>query len=263
MEPAPTFSAWQSAPSTSQHVRLRLFCLPYAGGNASIFHGWEQRIAADVAVVPVQLPGRDSRFKEALCRHMEQLIPALAQSLLPDLDRPFAFFGHSMGALTSFELSRYLRQHYGQQPSHLFVSAHRAPQIPNPDSGAYSLPEAAFVERLRKLNGTPEHILSNPDLMQLLMPILRADFSICGSYRYLEDAPLDCPITVFGGSRDPLTRREQLTGWSEQTTASCTHCTIPGDHFFLHSAQPLLLWTIDQELQRILHGVNQLALQSC
>jgi len=132
----------------------------------------------------------------------------------------------------------------------MFVSAHHAPQIPNPEPGIYQLPEPEFVEKLRCLNGTSDQVLKNSDLMALMLPTLRADFTICGTYQYADDAPLDCPISAFGGMQDPLAHHDQLVAWREQTSADFSLRMIPGGHFFIHTSQPLLLWAISQELRQ-------------
>lgn len=178
------------------------------------------------------------------------LVRAIAQALLPHLDKPFALFGHSMGGLISFELVRLLRREYGLSPVHLFVAGHRAPQVPDLDLPVHNLPESAFLDELRHLNGTPEAVLENAELMQLLLPTLRADFAVLETYVYAPGLPLDCPLTVFGGLQDGEVSCDRLEAWREQTTASFSLSMLPGDHFFLHTAQPLLLQFLAQELHR-------------
>jgi medium-chain acyl-[acyl-carrier-protein] hydrolase len=250
-------ASWAARPPAGSQARLRLFCFPYAGGGASVFRGWAQQLSASVAVYPVQLPGRESQLNEPAFIRMEPLVRALAQTLLPDLDRPFALFGHSMGALICFELARFLRQHYRLSPIQLFVSAHRAPQLPNPEPAIYQLPEPAFLEKLRRLNGTSEAVLRNAELLALMLPALRADFTICGTYEYMSDAPLDCPITAFGGTQDPLVSHDQIAAWRDQTSSGFSIRAVPGDHFFLHSARSLLLWSVEHDLREQLGQLDR------
>lgn len=181
--------------------------------------------------------------------HLEPVVKNLASALLPYLDKPFAFFGHSMGALISFELTRLLRRDDQLSPVHLFISGRRAPQLPDSDSPIHDLPESAFLEELRHLNGTPPEVLENAELMQLFLPMLRADFSVVETYAYTPEPPLNCPITVFGGLQDSKASCDELEAWREQTKASFVLQMFPGDHFFLHSAQPLLLQSLSQKLQ--------------
>ncbi len=238
-------------------ARLRLFCFPYAGGGAGIFRTWSSGLPAHVELCAIRLPGRESRLGETCFRSFPTLIQALAHVLIPHLSLPFAFFGHSMGALISFELARQLRKHRGLAPEHLFISAHHAPQIPDTRTQLHQLPEPALVEELRRLNGTPAEVLRNDELMQLMLPVLRADFAICETHVYNEDEPLDCPITVFGGTRDDGVRSGALAEWRQQTRSDFTLHMVPGDHFFLHSARPPLLAALSNDLVQILNRLGQ------
>jgi medium-chain acyl-[acyl-carrier-protein] hydrolase len=185
-------------------------------------------------------------------RNLPALIEPLTEAIKPYLDKPFAFFGHSMGALIAFELARKLRGEYGIVPAHLFVSGRHAPQLPDADPITYNLEEAEFIEELRRLNGTPREILENPELMQLMGPALRADFQVCQTYVYTDSSRLRCPITVFGGLKDNDVTREYLQPWRDHTSVSFTLRLLPGDHFFLHSSEATLLRMIAQELYQLI-----------
>ena len=230
---------------------LRLFCFPYAGGSAQVYREWGGLLPT-VEVCPVQIPGRGARMFEGCHKSLPLLVETLARDLLPHFDRPFAFFGHSMGALVGFELARLLRREHGLSPSHLFVSGRRAPQLPAEERRLHALPEPEFMEELRLLNGTPREALEHPELMALMAPILRADFQVCETYEYAPARPLDCSVTAFGGLQDRVTR-EQLQGWAEQTGGRFLLRMFPGDHFFINESRPLLL----QTLVRGLHAVEQ------
>jgi medium-chain acyl-[acyl-carrier-protein] hydrolase len=244
----PKSSAWFAHVRPNPQARLRLFCLPYSGGNASIFAGWADILPATIEVCPIQLPGHGSRIAEAPLADIRSLVEATATALLPFLDRPFAFFGHSMGALLSFELARLLRRRHGQSPVGLCVSAHRAPQLPDRGPALHALPEPAFWEELRRLNGTPPEVLAHAELRQLIEPILRADFTVCEVYTYADEEPLACPITAFGGLQDHDVTREELAAWREQTRGAFALRMLPGDHFFVNTARMLLLQTLAREL---------------
>jgi len=177
------------------------------------------------------------------------LIQALAQALFPLLDKPFAFFGHSLGALVSFELARQLRRQYAVQPVRLFISADRAPQIPYRDSPIHSLPEGEFLVELRRLNGTPREVLEDEELGQIMLPLLRADFAVYETYGYRTEPLLNCPISAFGGLQDHRVSRGDLEAWREQTSVSFSLRMFPGDHFFLNTTQPVLLRVLSQELR--------------
>jgi medium-chain acyl-[acyl-carrier-protein] hydrolase len=182
---------------------------------------------------------------------MTELVEAIVSSLLPHLDKPFALFGHSMGAWVSFEVARWLQAHH-VYPVHLFVSGARAPQLPSLRSPLHQLPKAEFVAALRRLQGTPEAVLEHAELMELMLPILRADFAVLETYTYLSQTLLPCSITAFGGLQDVDVSEEGLQAWQAQTSASFSHRMLPGNHFFIHSDQPLLLQLLTQELAQIL-----------
>jgi len=179
------------------------------------------------------------------------LVRELAKSLHPFLNLPFAFFGHSLGALICFELARQLRRQNDPDPYHLFISAYRAPQLPNHNPPLHQLPDAEFIKRLRDLNGTPEAVLQNEGLLQMLLPLLRADFAILETYEYVSEALLTSSISVFGGLQDSIVSQDHLAAWRDQTNNTFTLHMLPGDHFFLHDAQSDLLQVINRELVQL------------
>jgi medium-chain acyl-[acyl-carrier-protein] hydrolase len=256
MTGAPASSNWFLCRKAGGRASLRLFCFPYAGGSASIFRGWPESLPASVEVCAVQLPGRGSRLLEPAVTEMPQLVRALALAIVPYLDKPFAFFGHSMGSTISLELARHLRAEHRIEPAHLFVSGSRAPHVRNTEPHSYDLPDAEFLEELRRLNGTPAEILEHPELMQLMMPVLRADFKLFQTYAYTEAAPLSCPITAYGGLQDREVDRKRLQVWRAQTTAHFSLNMIPGDHFFIHASQPALLSSLSEELNGIVSRIS-------
>jgi medium-chain acyl-[acyl-carrier-protein] hydrolase len=216
-----------------------------------VFRTWPDDLPTTVEVCPVQLPGRGNRLHEVPYTQLSPLVQAIAKALLPYLDKPFAVFGHCVGALVSFELARQLRRQYGLSPAYLCVSACGAPQIPDPSPPLHALPEAAFLEELRRRGRMAMRLLEAPEMMQLLLPILRADFVIYETYTYASEAPLDCPISAFGGLQDHTVSHERLDAWRAQTSASFRQHMLPGDHFFLHTAQPLVLRTLSRELNQL------------
>jgi len=230
---------------------LRLFCLPYAGGAAAAFRSWSKLLPNAVELCPVQLPGRGGLMSEKPFVRMRPLVEAAARELGPYFDKPFAFFGHSMGAVISFELARHLRRESKPGPAHLFVSGRRPPQSPREIAPSYNLPEPEFIQVLHELGGTPKEVLEHQELMSVVLPLLRADFELIQTYSYIEGSPLSCPITAYGGLQDPEVSQEELKGWGQQTTAQFSMRMLPGDHFFLHSAQNVLLNLLARELQQI------------
>jgi medium-chain acyl-[acyl-carrier-protein] hydrolase len=243
-----TKSAWLPHLKPGSQAKLRLFCFPYAGGSTLIYRKWQDNLSPAIEVCPVQLQGHGGRLLETPRKCMSQLIPELAEGLVPYLDKPCAFFGHSMGAVISFELARYLQEVNGFELTHLFVSGRRAPQLPNNDPYTFDLPETEFVEGLHRLNGTPKEVFSNPELMRLLLPLLRADFELIETYRYVPGSSLTCPMTAFGGLEDGDEVADLLYPWRELTDGPFSLRIFPGDHFFLNTADLELTNAIAQEL---------------
>ncbi len=237
---------WVICPYPNPQASVRLFCFPYAGGSSLIFRSWLTSLPTTIEVCLIELPGRGLQMRLTPFSRLQPLITTLASALKPYLDKPFAFFGHSLGGLVSFELARQLRREYDISPVHLFVSASRAPHMPLAKPPIHALADAELIEELHRLNGTPDSVLENAELMQLLIPILRADFAVLETYVYTQEPPLECPITVFGGLQDEEVSLEELEAWRSHTTASYNLQMFNGDHFFIQSEQPILLQTLAQ-----------------
>ncbi|WP_371524677.1 alpha/beta fold hydrolase [Streptomyces sp. NBC_01283] len=239
---------WFAQSEPRDEAGVRLFCLPYAGGNASAYRTWHDLTPDHVHVHALELPGRGARWSESPVSRMPLLTELLADVLAEHLDRPYALFGHSMGGLIAFELARTLRERGLPQPAHLFVSGSAAPDLPRTREPIHAAPEADVIEELRFLGGTPPELLDDAGLMELILPALRADFSVLETYRYQPQPPLTVPMTVFGGEADPLVAREKLHRWLRQTQARSELVVLPGEHFFLHSAVSDVLATVADAL---------------
>lgn len=244
------FKIWVAGNNFNPKARLRLFCFPYAGGGASLFHAWAKMLPDDVEVCPIQLPGRENRLKDPLFTQWPELLQHLQIVLQPMLNKPFAFFGHSMGALISFELARLLSPQY--HITHLFVSGCPAPQLRYFKSPIHQLPDAEFIEALQqRYQNIPQAVLQEKEMMALFLHTLRADLTLVETYNYVAREPLDCPISAFGGLQDKTTSRDQIAAWSEQTSNTFTQHMLLGDHFFLKNAKKSLLQLVFQCLQSI------------
>lgn len=198
----------------------------------------------------MQLPGREGRLREPPFTALEPLVEALATHV-PWGGFPFAFFGHSMGSLVAFELARELVRRGGPVPRLVFVSGRRAPQVPNREEPLHSLPDPEFLVRLRELNGTPEEVLRNRELMELLLPLLRADFTLNETYVYRPGPPLPIGLSALGGVADPEVGRADLEAWRAETGAGFRLRMLPGDHFFLNSARRLVTEAVARDLAEL------------
>jgi medium-chain acyl-[acyl-carrier-protein] hydrolase len=211
--------------------RSRLVCFPHAGAGAAAYHGWAELLAPEVRVSVVQLPGREDRIREprydSVGPLLDDLLPVLAA-----LDEPFAFFGHSMGALVAYEATRRLRDLALPQPTHLFVSGRQAPHVPDRDAHIARLPSEEFLRAVQTLNGFPAEVLADRELARLVEPTLRADFALCEGYRFTPGEPLDRPISAFGGTGDDV-GRDDLDRWRSLTRCRFELRMLPGDHFFV------------------------------
>ena len=215
-------------------TQYRLFFFPPAGRGASMYAKWSKGFPPGLHVCPVQLPGRENRLRETPFTSMSSLLETLIPALENWFDVPFVFFGHSMGAIIGFELARELRKQGLNEPVHLFVSARRPPHLKEPHPPIAHWPESAFLEEVqRRYGGIPEAVFQDSEMRDLILPTLRADFSLLEQYEYWSGPPLSYPITAFGGSLDLDVSKEELEGWREHTTHSFQLQLLPGDHFFL------------------------------
>ncbi|UJB20532.1 MULTISPECIES: thioesterase II family protein [Lysobacter] len=233
------------------HSRLRLFCFAYAGGSASVFHGWQAALDPSIEVCAVQLPGRGARMAEAPIMSMPALLQQIAPLIARRNDRPFAFFGHSVGALIAFELARYLRLHGINGPARLIVSGCQAPQHRSPSKQYHTLADDALIDVLRDYNGTPPQVLQSRELMELVLPTIRADFSLAENYRYRTGPLLNLPISVFAGERDDNRGEGQVDGWSRETSQDCRVVWFDGGHFFIDSQRSQVLEQVGIELAEL------------
>jgi medium-chain acyl-[acyl-carrier-protein] hydrolase len=228
---------------------LRLFCLPYAGGSARMFREWHDWCRPEIEVIALELPGRGQHSKAPLVDRMDVMIERLLPVLDPLLDRPFALFGHSMGALIAFELSRALKATGRRTPLRLFASGMRPPHI----KGQYqihTLPDRQLVQALQALNGTPAEIISDSSLVEFFLPLMRADLRLAETYRYMPGPLLDHPITVFSGLGDVTAPVDQQGEWQRLTCADCTVRFLEGNHFFIQVHAHLIAASILKSLGR-------------
>lgn len=238
----PRGEAWLYWPAPRRPAAARLFCFPHAGVGASVYRQWPHGLPVELEVCALQLPGRGHRLSEPPVATIRALVEAIVSAMAPQLDRPFAFFGHSMGAVLAFEVARALRLKGLPQPSRLIVSGRRGPHTPEPSPPLRHLSDAEFVAEInRRYGGIPAEILENDDVLALLLPCLRADIAALETHRPEPEPPLPCPISAFGGSDDPQTPRAQLDAWGAETTGGFEVRIFPGGHFYLEAQRPAVL----------------------
>lgn len=248
--PAATARAngWVRIPVPRPAARLRLLCFHPAGGGPSMFRGWPAGLPEDIEVLAVQLPGREARLSEACLTTYRSAIEQLGAALRPYLDRPYALFGHSMGALLAYGVAVTAGRHGERRPTRLLVSGCPGPGSVPAEPGRADRPDEELIADLRSMGGTPEGVFADRDLLDLILPTLRADFALCDSYRRPDGPRLDCPVSVFGGEDDTV-RPEDLQRWSGATHGSTTVRTFPGGHFFLtEQSAPAVLAAVSADL---------------
>jgi medium-chain acyl-[acyl-carrier-protein] hydrolase len=240
-------SKWFVRPYEKPDAESRLFFFPYAGGSPTVFTKWCAELPNRIEGIAVHYPGRGSRFNEPALTEMPRMVNELAYAIQPLLDKPFAFFGHSMGGLIAFELTLHLRAHRLPTPTHLFISACGAPHLPDPNPKIHLLPDDQFLIELEQLNGVPAE-LQNPEVMSLLLPILRADFQLVETYAYNSDQPFEFPILAFGALDDPRICRERIEGWASHTNAGFSSRYFSGGHFFLNEYRQTIMETLYEKI---------------
>jgi surfactin synthase thioesterase subunit len=233
---------WLVGYGKMREVELRLFCFPYAGGGVRLFRDWPPHLPHQVEILSVQLPGRGSRMAADPVASWEQLLDGLAEAIAEFTDKPFAFFGHSLGGLLAFEMTRHLRRQGRPIPHGLFISACRAPHLlVPPKDPIHLLPDLALLERVKKWGGIPPEIFNYPEALSLFIRPLRGDLKLLETYQYREEDPLAIPLEVFGALQDTEVPEPLLAGWKVHTEERFLLTMVEGDHFFIED-RPEVLW---------------------
>jgi medium-chain acyl-[acyl-carrier-protein] hydrolase len=235
-----------------------VFCFHFAGGSASQFRPWDGMISNEIEILGVQLPGREARYHEPPMRDLAALIKVLGPALTSYIDRPFALFGHSLGALIAFEFARWLRRNSHPAPSGLFVASQPAPQLPRTYAPTHDLPEAELLDVLRMYGGTTESVLTNSQVMQIFLPTIRADLEMNRMYEYAPDAPLACTIDAFCGEADPICSEHAILAWKEQALSRFRCHFFPGGHFFFQKQPNLILSSLTEHLRNRQAGIKSI-----
>ncbi len=235
-------------------AKLRLICFPFAGGGAQFFRPWQAMLPPEVELCAVQLPGRESRFSEPPVQRADELIESfMADCPQPWENKPYAVFGHSMGGLLAYEWLRRIHTSNLTMPAGLIVSARRAPQKPDTRPPLRNLPEPEFIHELQCLQGTPQEVMQSRELLDLILPVLRSDFTLCETCSYQDHPPLDCPIFAYGGLQDHTVDRDEVDAWRQRTSETFTVRMFPGHHFFIQSDLQLFFQFLCRDLHTIMN----------
>ncbi len=227
---------WFFCRKPNPQASIRLFCFPFGGGGASVFHNWADAMGNDIEVRALQLPGRETRFTEPREKDLNKLINDIEQAIEAYQDKPFAIFGYSFGALLAFEVSRKLARQGKKMPIHLFIAALQAPQVPDAHPPISALPNDDFIRKVEYFYEPQGEAWNNLELREFLLPVLKDDIALYESHVYREDALLPCPIDVFAGEHDLSIPLEATRHWSEQTSNTINHHVFPGGHFFIDNS---------------------------
>lgn len=227
---------WFPLGGPTAQARVSLFCLPHAGGGASAFARWRRHLPPAIDLLALQAPGREERIDEAPCESMAALSAGLAGAMAPYLGRPYALFGHSVGAAVAFELARQLPR----KPSHLFLSSWTARAAPARPASRLQLSDRDFLAAMARYGGIPAAVARDAGMMAVLLKPMRADVQILENYAPAIPPRLDCPATILGGRDDPVVAPQQLHRWAGRLQAP-PPVLFPGGHFYLRDCAPAVL----------------------
>lgn len=243
------FQRWWIRTDPTGEVKRRLFLFPFAGGSAGVYHGWNAQLPPGTATAALQMPGRENRLHDPAARSMAEAVAQIVASIEPLLDEPAFFFGYSLGGLMAFETALELRRRNLPLPLQMFLAASAAPQCNHGrERPIHRLPDDELIEEIRRVGGTPEFVLRNPEIMNIITPMIRADFEVLETYQGAVGSPLSMPIVAYGGLQDTEVAPEQLAEWSAQTSSSFRMKFFEGDHFFLRTATAELLTDVSREM---------------
>ncbi|MBL8299384.1 MAG: thioesterase [Rhodanobacteraceae bacterium] len=241
-------SKWFLVTKPKPDAKYRLFCFPYAGGSATAYLAWEELLPDNVELVAIQLPGRANRLNEGLLTSVHEMAQAVVDVIPPWLDRPYFIYGHSLGSVVSFELLHALKSRGLPPPLRYFCAARRAPHAPPRIAPIHDYPLDRFKQELKSLNGTPDLVLENADLMGIFVPILRTDFKAAYVYHRDPGEKLDCEVSAFCGSNDDKVIMSDMVGWQDHFHPPVDFRVFDGGHFFMDERKALVVGAICESL---------------
>ena len=232
-------------------ARVRLFCLPFAGGSSAVFHGWGARLKPEIEVWVAQPRARGMRFREAPLKSVAEMADEYLEAMRPGLTggQAFAFYGHSLGGLLAFEMTRRMQAEGLAMPEHIFIGATLPPHFGLVYPRIAHLDDGLFVEAIQeRYGGIPAEVLQEPELMAIFLPALKSDFAAYEKHTHRHGKAIPVPLTIFAGAGDRISTAAALEEWERHTSAPFELRTAPGDHFFLAESSELVLRRIRQVL---------------
>lgn len=236
----PRTTRWLHYPVPRPDAGLRLVCLPHAGGGTAVFRSWAAELPEEIELIAVRLPGRESRLSEPAYQDWAELLGQLHAELVQSVEPPYALFGHSFGAMLSYELAQ-LGGPDGAGPRRLVLAGCAPPGLPRPTPALAGLPDAELVSGLRNYGALPDEVVNSPSLLGLLLPMVRADLALAESWSRRPARPVRVPLTVLSGLADPIAPAAQCQQWQQLATAGFEYHPLPGHHFFLHEQRAAVL----------------------
>ncbi len=225
--------------NTQNTKKITLYCLPYAGGHSLSYREFQANVADNILIKPLELPGRGKRIKEPLLTNLETMVDDLFLQIENELnDKPYAIYGHSMGTLLGYLLTKRILSAGKPAPLHLFVSGRNAPSVIKNTIPRHKLPKQEFLNYLNELGGLQQEILECTELMDFLEPILRADFQAIETYTYQQTSPFEIPISILYGLEDKELSSQDLLAWQQESSQPITIKSFPGGHFFIFEQLP-------------------------
>lgn len=228
--------------------KIKLFCIPHAGGSAAVYSKWKNYINPSIDICPIELAGRGKRFKEDFYNNINEAVEDVYNIIKNDLDDNYAFFGHSMGSLIAYELAHYIVKLKNNQPKHIFFSGRKAPNVIYENNSIHKLSEEDLKNKVFEFSGTPKEVLDNTHMSNAFLKILRADFKVCELYKYVKrDLKLDCNITILNGNKDDI-KINHIASWKQHTSKECSIYFFKGGHFYMNDNIKSLAYIINSTL---------------
>ena len=235
---------------------VRLFCFPHAGGAAGYYYPWSRMLPGNIEVLALQYPGRQDRRDEPCVRTIPELADQIHAAIRPWLTEPFAFFGHSMGAVLAFEVASRIEREDGTGPAHLFVSGRRAPALFKHEE-LHRATTSVFLAEVDALGGMDPRVLADRELLDLILPTIRADYAAIETYRFASTPPLACDITALSGDDDPKAAIPEVAAWAQHTLGRFQLRLFPGGHFYLDQCRSAVLDVVSSGLASVRPGLRQ------